>query len=189
MGLSLLTEQTNDAKILYLTDVSSWNDGDLPSFSSINHAQLDISYKTPEIPEGSVVYTADVTSIFLEASTQSDLVFPITFTTQPIVMDPIGVNPLPDGIWIVMYTVSNGVTSWSFDSNLEILCDAQIQAEIYKRVGQIAYKYYCSNNYVTKPIEDDLLLKSLYDSMQASAYVAKHDEILKILEVLQRQTK
>lgn len=189
MGLKLLNSQTNDAKILYLQDQSTWGDGDLPSFSSITHAQLDISYKTPDIPEGSQVYTADVTNVFNSASSQDDLLFPVTYINQPIVDEAVGVNPLPDGVWIVMYTVSNGVTSWSFDANLELLLDAQIKAEIYKHVGSIAYKYYCSNSYVTKPIEDDLLLKSLYDSMQASAYVAKHEEILKILEVLQRQTQ
>lgn len=189
MALSLLNQQTNDGKILYLTDISTWDDGTLPPFSSITSAQLEIFYKTPDIPEGTEVYTFDVINFFNDALEQSDLVFPVTFTNQPIIADDTGINPLPDGIWFIMYTVSDGVETWSFPSNLQILADAQIKAEIYKRVGSIAYKYYCSNNYVTKPIEDDLLLKSLYDAMLTSAYVAKHDEILKILEVLQRQTK
>jgi len=189
MSLVLLSTQTKDAKIMYLTDNSIWDDGDLPTWGSITSASLEISYKTPDIPDGTQVYTKDITSIFTGASSQSNLVFPVTSSDIGLG----GNAQLPDGIYSINYIVSNGTGTggdpWSFDSNLEILNSNIIKAEVYKRVGTIAYQYYCNNNYYTKPIDDDLLLQSLYDSMVANAYVAKQAGILNILEVLQRQTQ
>lgn len=186
MGLVLNNQQTNDAKILYLTDESTWDDGDLPVYTAITDAYLDIYYRTPDgISE---IYNINVTNIFTGAASVDDLIFPITSIDVGLGGDVV----LPDGIWTVAYTVTDGTGTggdpWSFDSDLELLLDAIIKVEVYRQVSTIVTKYYCSNNYYTKPIDDILLIKGLYDSMLASAYVAKQDEIINILEVLQRQT-
>ena len=63
-----------------------------------------------------------------------------------------------------------------------------IHGIVYEKLSTIAYKYMCANNYYTKPIDDIILLNALYESMLASAYVSKQEEILNLLDVLQRQT-
>lgn len=184
MSLDLLNDQSNDARILYLTDNSTWDDGDLPAWGTITSASLEISYKTPDIPDGTNDYTKDITDIFTGASSQSDLIFQIT----SIDIGLGGGLQLPDGIYSVNYIVSNGVDTWQFDARIELLLDAIIKVKVYKIVGSTPAKYICSNNYYTKPIDDNLLIQSLYDSLQANAYIAKQDGILAILETLQRQT-
>lgn len=185
MGLILDDNQTNDAKILYLTDQSTWDDGTLPPWQNITSAELIISYKTPEIPDGTIDYSKDITSIFTGASSQNDLVFSVTSVDIGLG----GNQQLPDGIYSINYIVSDGVDTWQFDSRLELLLDVIIKFEVYTIVGSTPAKYVCSNNYYTKPIDDNLLIQSLYDGMQANAYVARQDEILKILEDLQRRTE
>jgi hypothetical protein len=184
MSLALNSTQTNDAKILYLIDESTWDDSDLPPWQDITSATITISYKTPEIPDGTIDYPKDVQSIFDAATTQADLVFPITSVDIGLGGDV----QLPDGIYAIDYTVSDGAEVWTFPSRLDILVDAIIKFEVYRIVGSTPAKYICANNYYTKPIDDNLLIQSLYDAMQANAYVAKQDGILKILETLQRQT-
>lgn len=184
MSLKLNNTQTNDAKILYLIDASTWADGDLPPWQNITNAILTISYKTPEIPDGTEDYFTDVTAVFTNATTQDDLVFTITSVNIGLGGDV----QLPDGIYSINYQVSDGNQTWQFDSRLELLLDAVIKFEVYKRVATTPAKYICANNYYTKPIDDNLLIQSLYDSLQANAYVAKQDGILAILETLQRQT-
>jgi len=188
MSLILLNEQTNDGKILYLTDASTWNDGTIPAFATFQatmvSANITIKYKTPTNTSWSSIYTYDISSIITAATTVADLIYPITS-----VQIGLGSNlALPDGIYSIGYNLTDNVTTYSFASELELLLSNIIKAIVYKQVGAIAYKYYCANNYYTKPIDDVLLIKSLYDSMIASAYVAKQPEILNILEVLQRQT-
>lgn len=188
MGLALNDSQSNDAKILKLIDQSIWDDGTLPAWNTITSAILTISYKTPEIPDGTDDSLKDVTSVFTAATTQDDLVFSITSSDLGLGGDV----KLPDGIYSINYTVSDGTglngDPWSFDSRLETLLDAIIKFDVYRIVGSTPAKYICANNYYTKPIDDNLLIQSLYDAMQANAYVAKQDGILKVLETLQRQT-
>ncbi|GAG13605.1 unnamed protein product, partial [marine sediment metagenome] len=171
-------------KILYLGDESTWDDGDLPPWQDITSATLAISYKTPEIPDGTIDYNKDVIDIFTAATEQSDLVFSVTSVDLEL-----GSNvPLPDGIYSIDYTVSDGVGTWSFPSRLELLLDNIIKFEVYRIVGSTPAQYVCANNYYTKPIDDNLLIQSLYDALQANAYVAKQNGILQVLETLQRQT-
>lgn len=184
MSLKLNNTQTNDAKILYLVDASTWANGDLPNWGDIASASLVVSYKTPDILDGTIDYVKDISNVFIAASSQSDLVYTVTSTDLQLGGDVA----LPDGIYSINYIVSNGTQTWQFDSKLELLLDAQIKFEVYKRVATIPAKYICSNNYYTKPIDDNLLIQSLYDSLQANAYVAKQDGILAILDTLQRQT-
>lgn len=190
MGLILDNEQTNDAKILYLTDLSTWGTDGIPDFATfqadIVSAYITIQYKTSNDDDWVVVSpNYDIASIIVAASTVADLIYPVTGTVVGLGEDA----PLPDGIWAVGYYLTDSSTTYQFDTDLELLLDATIKSEVYKRVGTIAYQYYCNNNYYTKPIDDDLLLQSLYDAMVSSTYVAKKEEILKILEVLQRQTQ
>lgn len=192
MSLILLNTQTNDAKVLYLTDASTWGLGDpaLPAYTAVSSASLSIYYKTPDYPDGTTPVTIDIISVFNAALSASDLIFPIVMGSVPALdADAVGINEFADGIYIISYTVSDGVSTWTFDSALELLVDGVIKVEIYRQLGQIPLKYVASNNYYTKPMDDILLLKCLHYSMEADAYVAKKEQLLETLDTLQRLTE
>jgi len=181
MSLVLLNEQSNDGMTLYLTDASTWGSDGIPALLDVDSVELTVQYETPD--GVSTVYDFDAQTILdAAAGDASLLIYPITMSSLGL-----GVTKLPDGIYTINYSVVDDVTTITMDQ-LGLLLDAQIKAEVYRRVGSIQYQYYANNNYYTKPIDDTLLLQSLYDSMLASAYVAKQEEIIKVLETLQRLT-
>jgi len=186
MALILTNNQTNDGITLYLSDESIWGSDGLPAFADVTNVALTIAYETPTETVAAMTYTNALT-IFQAAQTAVDE----SLVVYPITMLSLGIGaagaPLPDGIWTVTYSVTSGAGTVVMDP-ISLLLDALIKTEVYKKVGAIQYSYYANNNFYTKPIDDTLLIQSLYDSMLANAYVAKQEEILKILEVLQRQT-
>ena len=179
MGLKLLNSQSNDAKILYLTDDSTWDDGTLPVVGDVTTVQLQIWYKTVDAPD--YQSTPYVVNQAFANPTQDELVFEITSDLVGLGVD----QPLTDGIYKIQYIVNS---TWQFDSELELLLDALIRNEVDKKVGKIPFLYFANNNYYTKTIDDALLSQSLYDGMNANAYVAQQNGILIVLETLQRQT-
>lgn len=188
MRLALNNSQTNDAKILYLTDNSTWGSDSVPALAAVTSASIQLWKKEPD-DDDFVEYTAiDVLEVFTTAAGDSSLlIFPIVFNSGvSLDVDAVGISQFPDGIWKVQYTINESVT---FDSVLELMLDQIIKFKIYKELGQIPLKYLASNNYYTKPMDDVLLQKCLHYSMEASAYVAKQDEILNTLDTLQRLTQ
>jgi len=188
MALTLTNSQTNDSKILYLTDGSTWGSDSVPALASVVSASLSISYKTPDLTDYTDPIVIDVISIFTAAAGDASLlIFPLVFGSEPSLdASAVGINEFPDGIWKIEYTISDGS---EISINIELLLDMQIKNVIYSKLASVPVKYLSANNYYTKPIDDILLEKCLYDSMTADAYVAKKDEILNTLEVLQRLTQ
>lgn len=185
MGLVLNNQQTNDAKILYLTDASTWGSDGLPAYTSITAAELEIYYKDPDYPDGTAVQTIDVTDIFTGASTAADLIFPVIINSGNIGVADSGVDQLPDGIWVIEYNVTWSGGNDSFDSPLELLLDGVLKADIYSKLATVNYQYLCSNNYYTKPIDDVLLLYCLRQGVLANAYVAQQSNIVDTIETIQ----
>jgi len=186
MALILNSEETNDGTILYLTDASTWGSDSVPAFADVDSVALTVQYETPD--GVSVVYNFDAQTIFTTAQGLADpslLIYPITMVSLGI---GAATDPLPDGIYTINYSVVDNAVTTDMDQ-IGILCDALIKTEVYRIVGDIQYQYYANNNYYTKQIDDALLIQSLYDSMQASAWVAKQEEIIKVLETLQRLTQ
>ena len=187
MGLALNSQQTNDAKILYLTDASTWGSDGLPAYTDITDAVLTISYKDPDYPAGTDSYIINVFDVFEAASAASDLVFPIIFNTQPALsISATGINQLPDGVWSIQYTLTYSGGDITFPSPLEILVNGVIDAEVYKQLSTVLTKYLCSNNYYTKQIDDINLLFALNEGMKANAYVAQQSAIIKHIDTPER---
>lgn len=186
MGLGLTNSQTNDAKILYLSDNSTWGSDGVPALGTVTSASLIISYKTPDLDDYTADLVIDITQVFTDAAgDETLLVFPLTFGSQPeLNTSPIGVNSFPDGIWKITYEVSDGTT---VSKLVELLLDMQIKTKIYSDLATIDVKYTCANNHYTKPIDDVLLSWVQYLGMGANAYIAKKEEVLNILETLQRR--
>lgn len=192
MGLILSSLQTTDAKLLYLTDASTWGSDGLPTFAALKadlvSAVLRISYKTPDIPDGTDVVIIDISAIWTSASTEDDLIYKIKFPI-PTSIDgtEVGDQELPDGIWSINYILTDSSQTYQFSSNLELLLDNVIKVKVFNNTATIPTKYFSNNNYYTKEIDDALLIDSLYYSMNANAYVAQQSQILTVLEILQRQ--
>lgn len=185
MGLVLTNAQTNDAKILYLTDASTWGSDGLPAYTSVTEASLSIYYKDPDNPTGTTTTVIDVIDIFTSAQSASDLIFPIVISGGSIGTADSGIDQLPDGIWVIQYDIVWPGGSADFDSPLELLLDGIIKSEIYKDLATVNYQYLCSNNYYTKPIDDTLLLYCLRQSILANAYVAQQSNIINAIETIQ----
>jgi hypothetical protein len=191
MALELISSQSNDAKILYLTDNSTWGTDGLPELSEVVSASIQLWKQEPDDDDFVEYDSIVVTSIFTAAAGDSSLlIFPFEFNTTPgLNYSPAGINVFPDGIWKVQYTITDSSESYEFASPAEIMFDQIIKFKIYKDLSQIPLKYLSANNYYTKPMDDVLLEKCLHYSMEASAYVAKQDEILETLDTLQRLTQ
>ena len=187
MALVLDNAQTNDAKILYLTDMSTWGTGGVPSLRSVTSAVLTVAYRTSTMESFSDEVTIPVTDVFTAANGDpSLLVFPIVFTNAPALSTSlVKGDALPDGIWKIQYTINDTVT---FESPMDLLLDNVIRSIIYKKLATIPMKYLCSNNFYTSKIDDIVTIKALHWSMEAGAYVAQQSNLLDILETLQRQT-
>ena len=188
MALGLINAQTNDARLLYLTDNSTWGSDGVPALGSVTSAVLQISYRDTTLDNFTTPIEIDVLSIFTAANGDTSLlVFPIEFNSAPSLDDDgVGINALPDGIWKIQYIINGTI---EFPSTLELLLDMNIKTVIYRNLSTVPVKYLCANNYYTKPIDDILLEKSLHYAMEANAYVAKQSEILNILDTLERLTQ
>lgn len=192
MGLVLSSLQTNDAKLLYLTDASTWGSDGIPAFATLKadlqSAILQISYKTPDEPDGTDVVDVDISAIWSAATSENDLIYIIKFPI-PASIDgsEVGDEELPDGIWSINYVLTDSSDTYQFPSNLELLLDNVIKVKVYNNTASIPTKYFSSNNYYTKEIDDALLIDGLYYSMNANAYVAQQTQILNVLDILQRQ--
>jgi hypothetical protein len=187
MALILTSTQTNDAKVLYLTDGSSWGSDSVPAYTDVTDAYLTISYKDPDYPTGTTDTIVNIFDVFDNANSASDLIFPIVFNTAPALsVAGTGVNQLPDGVWSIQYTIEYVGGPKSFDSPLEILVNGVIDAEVYKQLSTVLTKYLCSNNYYTKQIDDINLLFALNEGMKANAYVAQQSSIIKHIDTLER---
>ena len=190
MALDLTSEQTNDAKILYLTDASTWGSDSIPAFATFKanmvSAELEISYKSTDYPDGTDSVTVDISQIFTDATDETDLIYNIVFPI-PSSLDgtETGISQLPDGVWTINYILTDN--SDTYEVTLEFLLDEIIKADVYKEVAKIPLKYLCANHYYTKQIDDILLISGLYYSLQANAYIAKQDYIIEILDTLERQ--
>lgn len=188
MSLILTSSQTNDAKILYLTDASTWGSDSIPELADVVSASLTISYKTTSLDDYTDDVVVDITSIFEDAAGDSSLlIFPLVISDGTITTGDTGVDVFEDGVYDITYTVSDSTTDYSLVADNYL--DKNIKTAIYSELDQVNTKYLCANNYYTKPIDDILLEKSLYDSTISMAYLAKKEELLNVLELLQRLTQ
>lgn len=196
LNLKLSTLQANDNKTLQFTDntgvYSSSNTG---GWGSPNLAVTAINGSTHTLELGIRIVTtdSDITYSYINLYTlkgpftsTTDLVFSIKASNLLVGTSPLGTinDVLPDGLYYVTYIVDRGLTGEVFTSFV-IFVDGNERNATYNKLRLIPTIYNCKN-VKNKEIDDAILAHGYLKAMESTAYVAKTEELLNDLSVLQR---
>ena len=198
LALNFSVVEQNDSKVITFTDTSTgWGTGGDPNFTAIAartsntySLTLDITVNTPG---GAVVYdTIDLYGKGLHTpfGLQSDLVFALNSTIINSGGIAIGDSNtlLLDGIWDVTYKVQHYVTgSWVTVNSISVslLIDGQITAAVYDKLRLVPrWTESDANRY--RDIQEAGYYYTYLQSIEKSAFIARKDELIQMLETLQR---
>jgi len=183
--LALSYTERNDNKLLTLTDIS--DDWGTPTPAGITTLTLDVSITTSDN------VTTNYDQIDLVAlnslgggTVQGDLVFLITAAELLDSGVALGTSAdvLPDGIYEFTYILDEGEATES-TLNESVLLEGNVRNEVYDALRQIPTLYTC-DECKSKTIMDAIFAYGYLNSMRAGGYVAKTEELLNQLYVLQR---
>ena len=183
MALALTYSERNDNKLLTLTDVTTtWGSAPLPAIAAITHLTLDVTITESD---GTETVCAQIDLKALESldgsSTQTDLVFELSCLTLGI---GAATDELPDGVYDFIYIVDEGhATEVSLAES--ILVQGRVRASVYELLRGLPVTYNCQDC-KTKEIMDTIFCYGLLNTLEASGYVAKNEELLNQLFVLER---
>jgi hypothetical protein len=178
--------ERNDNKLITLTDVSiGWS---TPAGLDITSLDLVISVTTSDNIK------VDYDSINLlthgnpitQSTTQAELVFTIDASDLKISGVSSGTNNdvLIDGIYEFKYILNSGLpTSTSLDDFN--LIEGNVRNGVYEAMRRIPTWYMC-DDCRSKEIMDAIFAYGYLNSMRAGGYVAKTEELLSQLYVLER---
>ena len=195
LALNLSVVERNDGKLITFTDTSAgWGtDGDpavtdLAAHTSNTYSiTMNITVNTP-----STVIVCDQIDLYTLAgpfASQADLVFELNYNNilsngQGIDNDQI----LPDGIWDITYKVQHySAGTWSdIDvKTFSVLVYGDVRIKVYNRLRQVAQGL-IYDNCTSRSIQESLLYYTLLKSIEKSAFVARKEELLSMLETLER---
>jgi hypothetical protein len=198
LALNLSVIEQNDSKVITFTDISTgWGTGGDPNYTSIaavaTHTYsllLDITINTPS---GTVVYdTIDLYGKGLHTpfAVQGDLVFALD---SSMIYDGgvvLGDNTtlLLDGIWDITYRVqhySGGVWTTVATKSISLLVYGQIKKAVYDKLRLVPrWTESDANRY--RDIQEAGYYYTYLQSIEKSAFIARKDELVQMLETLQR---
>jgi hypothetical protein len=197
LSLNISLVQRNDCKVITLTDTSTdWGVSPAPAVTSIQELSdhtyaltLDIVLNRPS--EDAVTFDTLDLGTYGPFTTQADMVFDFDSTSLKVNSIPYSTTiiALPDGVYDLVYKVihySGGV--WTTISTLSVsyLLDGVIRNKVYTKQRQIPV-IYDNKDYANKrEVMDALFAFGYLDSIEKSAYIARKDELLTMLETLNR---
>lgn len=183
MALALTYTERNDNELLTLTDVTtSWGSAPLPAIAAIATLTLDVTITESDSTE-TVCTQIDLVALnnLDGSSVQADLVFELDANTLGI---GAAGDELPDGIYDFIYVVDEGLgTEVSFTES--ILVQGKIRKAVYELLRALPVTYNCQDC-KTKEIMDTVFCYGLLNSLEAAGYVAKNEELVNQLFVLER---
>jgi hypothetical protein len=188
LTLSLSYTERNDNKLLTITDTTvDWGTGGNIDVSAITTLTLNVNITT------SNGTSKDYTQIDLVdlnglggSSTQTDLVFELDCSILEIGGVSIGTNTdyIPDGVWNFTYTVDEGLgTEVSFTES--ILVEGRVRVSLYE-LGRTLPTIYNCGECKSKQIMDTVFGYGLLNVLESNGYVAKNEELVNQLYVLER---
>ena len=184
VNLSLSYSERNDNELLTLTDTTTWGGANI-TVNNITSLTLDITVTTSDNTELEFDQI-DLLDEFGPFAVPADLVFPLTVAHLFLggVDYEADCDLFPDGVYTFQYVVDEGEVS--ADSHTEdVLIDGIVTVQVYELLRQIPKIYYCKEC-KTKEIMDIIFCYGLLKAMEAGSYVAKHEEIINQLCVLER---
>lgn len=188
LSLSLAYSERNDNKVLTLTDTATdWGVGGNIATTGITTLTLDITVTTSDGTET----TYDQIDLLTEFGipnfpTQADMVFPLDCTYLKVLGVEIGTADmeLPDGIYVFTYILDESLgTESSFTE--DILIEGRVRVAVYELLRALPTIYNCSEC-KSKTILDAIFCYGLLNVMESSGYVAKDEELLNQLYVIER---
>lgn len=179
---SLSYTQRNDNKLLTITDTTiDYGTGGNIAVAAITTLTLDV---TITVSDGTVTAydQIDLFDVFGGFAVQADLVFPIDCTLLEDSGAALGTasDLLPDGVYDFVYTIN---TTNIFTES--ILVEGQIRAAVYEKLRALPVTYNCAEC-KTKEIMDTIFCYGLLNSLESAGYVAKNEELVNQLFVLER---
>jgi len=184
-NLALSYVERNDNKLITLTDITA--DWGAPAVGDITTLTLDISITTSD---NTTVDYEQIDLVVLNslgpASTQANLVFAIDASKLLVGVTPYGTTDtiLPDGIWEFTYILDEGLATEA-TLNEFVLMEGNVRNAVYDALRTIPTLYMC-NECKSKEIMDAIFAYGYLNSMRAGGYVAKTEELLSQLYVLER---
>jgi hypothetical protein len=183
--LSLDYTERNDNKLLTLTDISTgWR---TPAGLDITSLSLQISVTTSD----NVTTDYDSINLYSEyninaGTTQAELVFTIDASDLLQSGTALGTSSdvLPDGIYEFNYILDNGLATSNI-LNEFVLMEGNVRNEVYELLRKIPILYQC-DECKSKQIMDAIFAYGYLNSIRAGGYVAKTEELLDQLYVLER---
>lgn len=185
VALTLAYVERNDNHLITLTDTSTnWG---TPTVANITTLTLDVAITTSDN------VTTTYTQIDLVAlntlsgtSTQANLIFQLDATTLKNLGVALGTSDtvLPDGIYEFTYTLDEGLGTESI-LNESVLMEGNVRNSVYEALRTIPTLYMC-NECNSKQIMDSIFAYGYLNSIRAGGYVAKTEELLDQLFVLER---
>ena len=199
-SLALSFVESNDNKSLIITDTTGtdgstdWGVGGNVSYTAIDGSaatyglELDIEITTSD---GTVTAydTIDLFTTFGAMTTYDDMVFTIDCTLLKVSAIAIGdaTDELPDGTWDITYTLINVATpANNVVYNEVVLIYGVVKNAVYEKLQAIISKYDNAewlDDHVTR---EAMFAYSYLIAIEASAVIAKEEELLNSLSVLER---
>ena len=181
--LSLAYVERNDNKLITLTDDST--DWGTPTVAGITTLTLDLTITTSDgvaTEYDQINLVAEFGPLALEA----DLVFPLdaTYIKEDGVAIGTASDVLPDGIYEFTYTLDDTLPTDS-ELNEHVLIEGIVRNGVYDALRTIPVLYNCEEC-KSKEIMDAIFAYGYLNSMRAGGYVAKSEELLSQLYVLER---
>lgn len=183
--LALDYTERNDNKLLTLSDISTgWS---TPAGGDITTLSLTVSITTSD----NVVVDYDLINLvtknnIVSGTTQAELLFTIDAADLKVSGVPLGANTdvLPDGIYEFKYVLDSGLgTAVALDEF--VLMEGNVRNNVYQALRTIPVLYNC-NECKSKEIMDAIFAYGYLNSIRAGGYVAKTEELLSQLYVLER---
>jgi hypothetical protein len=183
--LTLEYKERNDNKLVTLTDITEdWGTPTVGEITTLTlNVEITVSVNTTTIYDEIDLVTL---SALNGSSTQTDLVFQLTGADLKIEGNAIGTSDtvLPDGIYKFTYTLDEGLET---ESTLieDVLMEGNVRNAVYQALRVIPTLYMC-NECKSKQIMDAIFAYGMLNSIRAGGYVAKTEELINQLYVLER---
>lgn len=185
VALGLAYTERNDNKLITISDISTgWS---IPAGTDITTLTLTVKITTSNSVTTTYSQINLVTKYnIIAATTQAELRFTLDASDLISGTTPLGTNitALPDGIYEFIYTLNNGLVTVQI-LNEFVLMEGNVRNSVYKALRTIPTLYMCEEC-KSKQIMDVIFAYGYLNSMRAGGYVAKTEELLSQLYVLER---
>jgi hypothetical protein len=183
--LTLLYKERNDNKLITLTDVTpDWGTPTVGDITTLTlNVEITLSVNTTTIYD--IINLVDLVPL-TDISTQDNLIFEIDGSVLKVDGNAMGTSDtvLPDGIYKFTYTLDKDLGT---ESILEeyVLMEGNVRNSVYQVMRVIPTLYMC-NECKSKQIMDAIFAYGMLNSIRAGGYVAKTEELINQLYVLER---